>query len=202
MKLLDHPEQFKTGVRVLLLTQRNKDGSSGGRTHQLVSYKTAEFDETVEKLFNRVSDLSGYRLYGSVDARDTFPARREFALRQIKADWGANPDAFYRILDRQWTSCLSQNEARKTKYFLFDIDSSSIEDFDKCEQAVRDAYRKHRYYVTDEKDEPSSPIVYRYATKNGFHIITEPFNRALLPTEYFDMAHSNAMMLWGYDDGQ
>ena len=200
MKMIDHPPQFKEGVRVLLLTQRKKDGETGGRTRQAVSYDASEFDGTVEKLLSESGDLSGYRLYGSVDARDTHNARRVFALRQIKADWGAAPDDFYRALNKQWLSCLGQNESRKTKYFLFDIDSSSLEEFGKCEQAVRAAHYTHwKKYADDGVSDSYSPIVHRYATKNGFHLITEPFNRAFLSKDYSDMVHSNAMMLWGYD---
>ncbi|MGD9670137.1 MAG: hypothetical protein AB7U75_13905 [Hyphomicrobiaceae bacterium] len=199
MKLLDHPDEFKTGIRVLLLVRRNKDGASNGPNFKEVSYSKAKFDDVVQKMLARVPDLTGYRLYASADERTLTPAQLDFSQRKTKADFSTDPLSFYRDIENHWISCLSGNAARKTKYFLFDIDNPCISVFGEVEQAVRDAHQEHwQKHVSNGVDDYFSPIVYRYATKSGYHLITLPFDPGKLPAEYSDLRKTNAMMLWGF----
>jgi hypothetical protein len=40
--------------------------------------------------------------------------------------------------------------------------------------------------------------LYVYPTKNGFHVIVNPFNKSILSEKSAALIHLNGMMLWSY----
>jgi len=195
VKLLDHPDEFKTGIRTLLLVLRNKDGAASGPVKKMISYSHEEFDEVVTSLVAFAATTpGGYRLYGSVDSRDFRAAQREFSLRKVNVDFTPEAIRFYRDLKNQWMGSLSQNSARASKLFLFDVDDPS----EAARKEVADSIKMAHLADPIVGDTAPSPIIHSYQTKNGWHIITKPFNPHLLPQSHQEMRKTNAMMLWGF----
>lgn len=185
MKIINHPNEFKTGYRILMRTSRTKDGlkSSGDRkSKKVITNGPEEYAQCFEKLCSELIDSE--RVYGSVDARDFNKAIREFKRRLLESDYGsvATRDGFYRDSKNQVVSCLQGPAARATHLFLWDCDS--IEDYDNCLRALS---------LT------GCVIKHFYSTKNGGHIITEPFEYPkLMDPLMIPWLHKNAMMLLAY----
>jgi hypothetical protein len=199
MNIISHPKEFKKGIRVLFLLKRNKDGEGKSPPRHAVSYSADEFDSVLEKLLNRVPDVTGYRVYAHVDARNLNSAQLEFSRRKLAADFSDASLDFYRRLETHWVSSLSQSSARTSKYFLFDIDERGNEVVIRCVNAIRAAHYKHwEKHEADGVNDSYNPIIHAYATKNGTHVITCPFNLNYLPDKYRQMQQTNAQMLWGY----
>lgn len=206
MKLLDHPDEFKTGIRTLLLVLRNKDGAASGPVKKMVSYSHEEFDEVVTSLLSFAATTpGGYRLYGSVDSRDFRAAQREFSLRKVNVDFTPEAIRFYRDLKNQWMGSLSQNSARASKLFLFDVDDPSEVAKKEVEDSIKGAHLLLKEVEDSIKgahlfidDTAPSPLIYSYQTKNGWHVITRPFDVGALPPPVRGMCKTNAMMLWGF----
>jgi hypothetical protein len=92
MKLIEHPDRFKEGIRILHLLGRAKD-SHMNKTHALrISNNKEEFDSNLSKLLSvGVSDL---RIYASTSQRDLSKAIRLFKERQLAADFDQRPEHF------------------------------------------------------------------------------------------------------------
>lgn len=181
--VLDHPEQFKTGIRLLYRTARNKDGAEWRQDKVLISYD--EYDETVSKLLADLRD--GERIYASVDERNFRAAQRVFNEMLVDANFSDNAAhslSFYRHINARWNSALGQKSSALSRLYLFDLDGT-------LEDITRD-----KYYIL--KVCPDN--AYAYQTKNGLHIISEPFDPRKLPqfVEERNMRHTNALMLVAY----
>lgn len=185
MKIINHPNEFKTGYRILMRKSRTKDGikASGDRkSKKVITNGPEEYDACFEQLCSELIDNE--RIYGSVDARDFNKAIREFKRRLLESDYGsvATRDGFYRDSKNQVVSCLQGPAARATHLFLWDCDS--IEDYDNCLRALHSACIVPKHF---------------YTTKNGGHIITEPFEYPkLMDPLMIPWLHKNAMMLLAY----
>lgn len=199
---IPHPDSFKEGVRVLLLMLRAKDGGSAKTdrkaTKKVVTQSPQEFDEALAELRSAWRPVE--RIYSTVVARNLNRAIRNFKYRQLDADFFAAVDreSFYLDLENRWISCLKDPSAcAGTKAFLFDID---IDDQRYDPTTVRDEL------VALKVDAAQAPLVVgdsivldEYCTRNGKHIITLPFNPALLsPRVPRFCLHKNALMLWSY----
>jgi len=162
-------EGFTDGVRLLMLTKRVKEGGKFNRpdwnAKRIVSKNKEDFEEILDLLLD-VKDTD-YRIYSSVNTRDIEKGIRKFKIEQLEADYYCEKDRhkFYYDIKNRWISALMQPSCRSGKNFLIDIDEG-----DDDEKAIEKQIKK-KGIVT----------VLRYDTKNGRHIITEPFNPALLP---------------------
>lgn len=79
---------------------------------------------------------------------------------------------------------MSQNPSASLKtLFLFDCDDV-----------------KQSLMVVKEPNDTGfkKEVIYHYRTKNGTHIITNPFNYTKLSQEAQKLIHKNALMLWVY----
>lgn len=156
------PDTFKSGYRGIMLLRRNKDGGIGNA--QRNSFKTitngVEQWEWAVKVFRHMQETShqGYRIYASVNARNMQKAIHEFKRRQLEFDYGNNAelDDFYRDIDNRFFSCLMNPSCREESNFLIDCDT--VEEYERAKEKVKDL------------------VILDYATKNGRHIITHPFN--------------------------
>jgi hypothetical protein len=181
LKLIDHPERFKTGTRVLLLKARHKDGAITERQLFRVTHTADQFDRALREF----ADCSkpNERIYGAAGARDLKKAARLFKERQLAAEYDADPMAFYRSLEDRWLSALMSPRSQEQKLWLFDCDSPEDE------QAASRELQTHY-------DKPTAP--YRYASKSGTHVIVEPFDTSRLSQAVRKLVHENALMLWGW----
>lgn len=203
--ILNHPDSFKTGARVLFLVSRNKDGGAGGRPRAVrISYSVEEFNAQLNTLVGMM--LPNERIYGSTEERDVDKAIRMFKERMLANDFndGKPYYDFYKHLNGGWASCLQRNAGRVGKKFLFDLDTEEL-------KAEFDYYIEYWRGMSGENPEgkinsalvkaqagPTGPI-YFYRSKSGWHAITSPFNtKALLSEDLARACHRNSMMLWSY----
>lgn len=190
MKTIEHPEQFKEGVRILMRVLRNKDGGVGNvdrHSKKLVSRNPEEFDKNMARLMDGM--LPNERIYSTVDARDISKAVRMFKTEQLNNDYN-RPDIFedfYIDIYNRWISALQQPSARATSLFLWDCDT--VEDFKQLREELES--------LGMEDDERLH--MYHYQTKSGGHIITASFAYPkMLDQKWYQLLKKNAMMLWAY----
>lgn len=162
------PDLFTDGVRGLMLLWRTKDGAQGNSQRKAIkriSHNTDDWKETVRELsYIQQDSHHGYRIYSSINKRDMQKAIHEFKRRQLEIDFGDvyAHELFYRDIKNRFFSCLMNPNARIQNNFLVDCDTKKEYEYAKLE--LRD----------------SGLIIWEYATKNGWHIITAPFN----PNDY------------------
>ncbi len=175
----DIPDEFMVGVRVLKRVARNKDNAANRKTEIRVS--TGYADYTFKHLPELASSLEpGERIYASCDERDAKKAARLFKERQLASEYDQTPLDFYFRLQTTWASCLEAPACAATSYFLFDIDE--------------DAQRSALLSAIDV----DVAMIHRYDTKNGEHIITHPFNPAILPAIAYNCLQKNSSILLAY----
>lgn len=156
------PDSFKDGVRGILLLQRNKDGETGNaqrKSIKLISNGINDWNDKIDQLHHlQRNSHPNHRIYSSVNSRCLKSAIHEFKHRQLDADLADKKsyDEFYIDIKNRFFSALMNPKSRNESFFLIDCDTP---------QEYSDAF----YKVKDL-------IVFDYATKNGRHIITKPFN--------------------------
>jgi hypothetical protein len=169
-------EQFKGfthGYRCLFLVQRHKEGGETNNS-KLIKKVTNGPDEFYDALLELVSEKMDskfpLRIYSAVNERDFEKAIRKFKFEQLEADYydDEQRNNFYLDIKNRFIGCLMQPTQKAESYFLFDIDNA--EGRDVCGETL--------------KVLPNEKIVFQYPTKNGWHIVTEPFNYTtiLFPT--------------------
>jgi len=159
---------FKQGIRMIMLILRGKDGgkNDGGDrvSKRKISRNEDEFNEILSEFESIKKPLE--RIYSCVNERDMSKAIREFKRRQLDADYDPTGmrDFFYIDISNRFLSCLMSPNCRAETKFLIDIDSVENEEI-----------------VKRKISELKIKIIFEYKTKDGIHIITEPFNPSLVP---------------------
>lgn len=176
--LVNHPDTYREGCRVLVLSGRNKDGAEKTRTIRLVSYDVEAFNFHLAELLKRMRPHE--RIYGSASVRSTEKAVRILKQRMLENDYDDQPLKFYHRLEDRWTSCLMSPQAQEIKYWMFDCDED-----------------KDTTWVADDLERLQIPA-YKYRSKSGHHFLCKPFNRKLLKPEALKCLHVNPLMLWAY----
>lgn len=166
------PQKLKEGTRVLFLVQRQKDGGGNSEEKRIFSVAVIEDEEDlIQKLSHFLAIRDAYteidlRVYLSVNSRNKYTAIRNMLDSIIESFYC--PDVQKELITtkllRGAKSSLMNPNARKTKYFLIDVDS--MVDVDTYQEAMSDLFDRG---VT---------IIHERKTRNGWHIITEPFNPA------------------------
>lgn len=185
MLLIDHPDRFTEGTRVLLLKGRHKDGVETQRCIMRVTHDSTAFRRTINDLLSQAAP--GERIYASAGARDVTKAVRFFKARQLANDYAADPLDFYRHIEARWISCLMEPTAQADKIWLFDCDDQAA--IDDTDEAI---------FTLKESGHIGPDASWFYRTKNGGHFLVLPFNRDLLPESVAARLHTNPIMLWGY----
>lgn len=185
VQLIPHPGHYTVGTRVLILKGRNKDGATDQRVIMRVTHEPGKFARALAELMSL--QRPGERIYVTAGARDVSKAMRLFKERQLANDYAQDPLDFYCHIEARWISCLMAVEAQAEKLWLFDCDDLLA--IDETGTALSNlAALGHLPETT----------VYFYATKNGGHYITPPFNRTLLPDSVQARLQTNPLMLWAY----
>lgn len=188
MKIIEHPEHFKEGVRILMLLLRSKDGGKGNvdrHAIKLVTSNPKQYDAALKALKEEWQE--GWRIYSTVDSRDVKKAMRRFKELQLENDYTPYPEGFYLDMENRWVSALQQPTSRAQSHFLFDFD-----DLTTTQKGIEALAQFEASDITEDH------YVHGYHTKNGFHIITKPFNYTKLPEWMHPMIHKNAMLLLAY----
>jgi len=165
--IMDNFYNFTDGVRLLLLIHRGKEGGQNrDRKHKKKISKNREnFREILISYLEimKTSDIP-YRIYSCVNARNIDKAIREFKRVQLDADYydTDSKQDFYIDINNRWISSLMKPKSRDETSFLIDVDEG-----DDLKEILDELIHITRNY-------------FKYKTKNGWHIITQPFNPALL----------------------
>lgn len=154
------------GIRVVLLIHRSKEGGFNN-THKrhlkkIITTNSEEFFNTISELKEIMdNDSRTLRIYATVNSCDLNKAIRLFKHRQLDRDYETIElrNKFYLDVKNQFISCLMDDSCRETKNFLFDLDE--------CD--------RRSYVQIYERLKKHTDIIITYPTKNGYHIITKPF---------------------------
>lgn len=177
-----HPQEYKTGTRVLFLKARNKDGHDRERTVFRISMNERRFDQELEAL--TMMSKPNERIYCSASARSLKKAARIFEERQFAARFNLDPLNFYASLNDSWASCLMKPSCveKGAKRWLLDCDSEA-----ERSQALRELHNLGiEYYSYNSKSEGSS------------HLVMKPFDRSKLTEETRAKLDYNPVMLWAW----
>lgn len=167
-------EEFSDGLRVILLIHRSKDGATHSSRHERMMFtrNKEEFKETLAFLLEERTKhpLQNLRVYSTVNQRNLQKAIRAFKIDQLEMDYQNEQvqSDFYTAIKSRFASCLMRPTSKKTSYFVFDIDNPMTLD-----EALG---------IIDRSGF-SDTIVKQYGTKNGWHIVTLPFNHTKLEKE-------------------
>lgn len=183
MNLTHIPDEFKSGVRIVMRMLRNKDGGLAKPDHSAKKFITDgvyEWNNAVAELVRNAQPNE--RIYASLERRDMVKAIHEFKRRQLDADLYDNEAklSFYRDIKNRFISCLASPPCRAERLFLIDCDSG-------------DEFR-----IAKAHDIITENFIYEYPTKNGFHIIVKPFNPKLLTPPLDTKVQKNALILVGW----
>lgn len=179
----DIPIQFKTGLRLIMLTLRGKDGGKKTKGDRVAKRRLSTCPEEFDRIVKEFEQIKTpeMRIYSAVNERDIKKAQREFKERQLEADYYAEYDRnkFYLDIENRWISCVMKPSCRAETFFLFDADNLT---------------KKTVGGAIDKIDEITD-VIWHYKTKNGgYHIITKPFNPNLLK-ENFGEIHKDGLIL-------
>lgn len=170
----DLPQYLKEGYRLIMLTQRAKEGGKVNKPdrvarHRKLSKSPEEFDAIIAEfsaILHSVEDP--LRIYSSVNARNIEKGIREFKMRQLEADY-YDPETrlgFYIDLKNRWISCVMQPSSRSETRFLIDCDT-----------------KEEAFQAKEALSEKGLFPLFEYPTKQGTHLITMPFNPTNFPVE-------------------
>ena len=179
--------RFTEGTRVLLLMLRKKDGGHTKERRRRLRTKivTSGSDEFFAQLKKLKQEWQpGLRIYSSVNPRSMKKGIHILKQKMLEADFagGEQQIHFYTHLKENMVSALCKPESRERSDFLIDIDG---DDKDKKEKQV--------LAILKEND---IKIHTTYETKNGLHIITDPFNPNLIPSEMAEVKKDTIMLLY------
>lgn len=162
---------FTDGVRVLIMIHRPKEGGKNGNrkaeVSRFVTKNSDEFLGAFMKLLDKKerSDIP-YRIYSAVNARDIEKAIRKFKHEQLDADYydDESRHSFYYDSKNRFISALMTPSSRMKdqSYFIFDVD----------DEEGRDVMGETLTALAQTE----AVIIKQYKTKNGWHIVTKPFN--------------------------
>ncbi len=155
---------FTKGVRCLFLIHRNKEGgaTNNTKTRKIITTDEKEYrDALAELLLEKSKSEIPYRIYASVNSRDFQKAIRKFKYEQLDADYFGEEakNDFYLDIKNRFLGCLMQPASKAESYFIVDCDT--VDNYEALKA------------LSDKE------IVKMYRTKNGWHIITKPFNPEL-----------------------
>lgn len=179
--IINHPDELKQGLRIIMRITRNKEGGIGNvdrKSTKIITNGSEEFDFMVKALSACMDKEE--RVYATADARSIIKASKEFKRRQLDADYDQNPCDFYLDIWNRWISCLQNKDSRDGKSFLFDCDTQH--EYDYFKSVV-----------------PSDALIHEYATKQGHHIISKPFNTMSIRDDMRKHIKTNAMILCAFN---
>jgi hypothetical protein len=183
------PDTFKDGIRLIMLTLRSKEGGKSNKPDRVAHKKLSNGIEEFNKIVDEFIELSNnskepLRIYSSVNKRDINKGIRNFKRLQLEADYWdiESRNEFYLDIKNRWISSIMQPNCRENTNFLIDIDG----DLKECLSVGEKLY------------ELGVEVILDYPTKNGFHIITKPFNPSLLTEVREDHIKKDGLILLNY----
>lgn len=167
-KILTEFDGFTDGVRVLMLLAQNKDKVEKQTSFKRVSKNREEFEEFLDLMIDmKNEEKEPRRIYSCANERDVKKAIRIFKTNQLDADYYNEDDKnmFYFDVKNRWISSLMKKRARAETSFIIDIDTDEGDDVKKAEELLFNIVGRN---------------FKKFKTKNGFHLVTPPFNPHLM----------------------
>ena len=167
-KILSQFKDFTDGIRMIMLTLRNKDGGKSNKPDRSairrISTNQNEFEKILEEFLERQSEHPEYRIYSCVNRRNFNKAIREFKRQQLEADYYdiESRNRFYLDIKNRFLGSLMKPSSRAETKFLIDLDGGEVE--------------RYKSLVEDKLKDLKVKVLLNYPTKNGEHLITSPFN--------------------------
>lgn len=178
------------GVRVITLMKRKKEGGptrTDRAAKKFISLGEEQFVDVLQKVLDQWTP--DYRIYCTVNARDMEKAIRNFKQLMLDNDYQNQENKYYFYTDiwNRLISSLQVQSARRDRWFLIDIDDDNKNGLKKPD-------------VLKRLEELNITIIDTYQTKNGWHIITLPFEYPKLMPELkkWDNVKTDAMALLKY----
>jgi len=179
---------FATGYRVILMIHRSKDGGSNKESRRVSDkfvYKDKEhFIKYLYKaLWLKLSNSDDLRIYLSVNRRDLSKSIQHLEKCLLDIHYSnsqENKENLYHKVFTDSRTFLMQPSHKVDKYFLLDVDNEESKD------VLGDVLKKISENGIEE--------VFRTSTRNGWHIITTPFNPELLG-EYSNIINKDGLIL-------
>lgn len=188
-------EKFKSftwGVRVILLLERKKEGSEHNKQQKYamrwVTTNEEQFRKYLEKalFLQKVLNLNGanYRIYSSLNPRHMHKGIIHFKHEQVDQDHGDGQQKidWYRDIADRFIGALMKESSKAMGRFLIDVDGD--------QKKVGEVLQKLASIDVE--------VVYQYASKNGWHIVVDPFNPALFndtPIENVELKKDALLLL-------
>ena len=181
-------EDFMDGYRFIMLTARGKEGGKKSKPDRIAKRVISKNKEEFIKLYNDLLAIKkpDERIYSCVNKRDINKAIRLFKQRQLDADYydKESKTGFYLDIKNRWLGAMMCPQSRVETKFLIDVDNIIG---DKSDISIVDKHLK----------DIKVKVLLKYRTKNGWHIITKPFNPALYDSRFGDI-HKDALLLLSY----
>lgn len=209
--LINHPDEYKSGIRVITVARRRKDkdlkDSRQFSEDKLSIFNTLNFNyedvpvnaKSNEVLYitNGVDDFnntlgrimmdldSDQRVYSTISSRNLRKSIHKFHQYVLDncLQSGENQLAFFKKIRSRAASAFGKPETQENKLWLFDCDTH--------EETELVKYELSKVYTGS--NEP-----YWYSTKSGNHCVVSPFNRMNLTNKCRSLLMENSQMLWTY----
>lgn len=177
-------------LRVVLLIHRSKEWGENNKfkrhIKKIITTNSEEFFEAIKELKEiKDKDERPLRIYASCNCRDINKAIRLFKEQQLSNDYDCSEkhESFYIDIKNRFISCLMNKSCRLERNFLIDLDWIDDRSFIQILNKISK--------ITD--------VLLSYRTKNGFHIITKPFNYfKYLEEDIISCVNTDGQMLIDY----
>lgn len=186
-------KQFSDGIRMIMICQRNKEGRNTNKSDRYSKRKISTYSEEFFKILKEFQEIKNnsdepLRIYSCVNKRDIKKAIRNFKQKQLDADYydEYSKNNFYFDIKNRWVGSLMKQSSRAETKFLIDVDS-----------IIKESENWDISYIEEHLEKIGVKIILKYPTKNGFHIITEPFNPNLFNHEFGEVK-KDALLLLDY----
>lgn len=161
-------KDYSDGLRIIMLVHRNKEGGIGRKAQKtnlkkIITQNSEEFWEAIAYMRKlKEGDLRPLRIYSTVNSRNLQRTIHNFKRDMLENDYSKvlNKDFFYIDIKNRFISALMKKACKSQSNFLFDLDE--------CDD--------HSFHSIHNQIERQTKIQTYYQTKNGYHIITDPFN--------------------------
>lgn len=189
--IMDEFKNFSDGIRVMILMHRPKEGGKDGgykaTIKRTVTRDSNEFKIALLEFLDfkeRNTDIP-YRIYSAVNSRDIEKAIRQLKFEQLEADYydTESRHGFYFDIKNRFIGALMTPSSRMKdeSYFIFDVDNEEGRDVNgECLAKLA---------------ELNVEIAMQYKTKNGWHIITKPFNPNLFNVSGVEIKKDGLLLL-------
>ncbi len=184
--IADTFDKYTIGVNLLMLIFRAKEGAQSANNDKLRKIIVTNKQEFINGLYELLETKERMnlplRIYSSVNSRDMEKAIRQFKFEQLNADYYdvLSRHAFYFDIKNRFIGTLMTPTCRAETKFLLDVDD---------EKSQNESLKKLA--------ELDIEILDVFKTKNGYHILTKPFNPNLFTIENVEIK-KDAMLLLDY----